>query len=64
MPITLADTADCISFSICSISQVETEVWSTWDIEQMLKEMQSAVSASVMGMDKFSEEIRRSCSAI
>jgi methyl-accepting chemotaxis protein WspA len=26
----------------------------------MLKEMQSAVSASVMGMDKFSEEIRRS----
>lgn len=33
---------------------------SAWDIEQMLKEMQSAVSASVMGMDKFSEEIRRS----
>ena len=33
---------------------------STWDIEQMLKEMQSAVSASVMGMDKFSQEIRRS----
>lgn len=33
---------------------------STWDIEQMVKEMQSAVSASVMGMDKFSEEIRRS----
>jgi methyl-accepting chemotaxis protein WspA len=32
---------------------------STWDIEQMVKEMQSAVSASVMGMDKFSEEIRR-----
>jgi methyl-accepting chemotaxis protein WspA len=32
----------------------------TWDIEQMLKEMQSAVSASVMGMDKFSEDIRRS----
>lgn len=35
---------------------------STWDIEQMLKEMQSAVSASVMGMDKFAEEIRRSVS--
>jgi methyl-accepting chemotaxis protein WspA len=33
---------------------------STWDIEQMLKDMQSAVSASVMGMDKFAEEIRRS----
>ncbi|WP_296943658.1 methyl-accepting chemotaxis protein [uncultured Massilia sp.] len=33
---------------------------STWDIEQMLKEMQSAVAASVMGMDKFAEEIRRS----
>ncbi|TFV89672.1 HAMP domain-containing protein [Oxalobacteraceae bacterium OM1] len=32
----------------------------TWDIEQMLKEMQSAVAASVMGMEKFSEEIRRS----
>jgi methyl-accepting chemotaxis protein WspA len=33
---------------------------STWDIEQMLREMQSAVSASVMGMDKFAEEIRSS----
>ena len=33
---------------------------STRDIEQMLKEMQSAVSASVMGMDKFTEDIRRS----
>jgi methyl-accepting chemotaxis protein WspA len=32
---------------------------STWDIEQMLKEMQSAVAASVMGMDKFADEIRR-----
>ena len=31
---------------------------STWDIEQMLKEMQSAVSASVMGMDKFTDDIR------
>jgi methyl-accepting chemotaxis protein len=31
----------------------------TWDIEQMVKEMQSAVSAGVMGMDKFSEEINR-----
>ncbi len=31
----------------------------TWDIEQMVKEMQSAVSAGVMGMDKFSEEVRR-----
>ena len=37
---------------------------STWDIEQMLREMQSAVSASVMGMDKFSEEIRRSVSEV
>jgi methyl-accepting chemotaxis protein WspA len=33
---------------------------STWDIEQMLKEMQSAVAASVMGMEKFAEEVRRS----
>ena len=31
----------------------------TWDIEQMVKEMQSAVSSGVMGMDKFSEEINR-----
>ena len=30
----------------------------TWDIEQMVQEMQSAVSAGVIGMDKFSEEIR------
>jgi methyl-accepting chemotaxis protein WspA len=31
----------------------------SYDIEQMVKEMQAAVSASVMGMDKFSEEVRR-----
>ena len=31
----------------------------TADIEQMVKEMQSAVAAGVMGMDKFSEEVRR-----
>jgi methyl-accepting chemotaxis protein WspA len=31
----------------------------TSDIEQMVREMQSAVSAGVMGMDKFSEEVRR-----
>ncbi|MBT4838841.1 MAG: methyl-accepting chemotaxis protein [Methylococcales bacterium] len=30
----------------------------TWDIEQMVKEMQAAVSAGVMGMDKFSDEVR------
>jgi len=32
---------------------------STYDIEKMVKEMQSAVAAGVMGMDKFSEEVRR-----
>jgi methyl-accepting chemotaxis protein WspA len=32
---------------------------STSDIEQTVKEMQSAVAAGVMGMDKFSEEIRK-----
>src|ERR1041385_4835007 len=31
----------------------------TYDIEKMVKEMQSAVSAGVMGMDKFSDEVRR-----
>ena len=31
----------------------------TLDIEQMVKEIQSAVSAGVMGMDKFSEQVRR-----
>jgi methyl-accepting chemotaxis protein WspA len=31
----------------------------TSDIEQMVKEMQTAVAAGVMGMDKFSEEVRR-----
>jgi methyl-accepting chemotaxis protein WspA len=31
----------------------------TYDIDQMVKEIQSAVGASVMGMDKFSEEVRR-----
>jgi methyl-accepting chemotaxis protein WspA len=32
---------------------------STHDIEQMVKQMQSAVSAGVMGMEKFSDEVRR-----
>jgi len=36
----------------------------TYDIEQMVKEIQSAVSASVMGMDKFSEEVRRGMSDV
>jgi methyl-accepting chemotaxis protein WspA len=31
----------------------------TYDIELMVKEIQSAVSAGVMGMDKFSEEVRQ-----
>ncbi len=31
----------------------------TWDIEQMVKEMQSAVAAGVMGMEKFSTEVRQ-----
>lgn len=32
---------------------------STSDIEQMVKDIQSAVAAGVMGMDKFAEEVRR-----
>ena len=32
----------------------------TLDIEQMVKDMQSAVSAGVMGMEKFSEQVKRS----
>jgi methyl-accepting chemotaxis protein WspA len=32
---------------------------STHDIEQMVRQMQSAVSAGVMGMEKFAEEVRR-----
>lgn len=36
----------------------------TYDIEQIVKEMQSAVSAGVMGMDKFSEEVRRGVSDV
>jgi methyl-accepting chemotaxis protein WspA len=31
----------------------------TYDIEQTVKEIQSAVAAGVMGMDKFAEEVRR-----
>ena len=31
----------------------------TYDIERIVHEMQSAVSAGVMGMDKFSEEVRQ-----
>ncbi len=36
----------------------------TYDIEQMVREIQSAVSAGVMGMDKFSEEVRRGMSDV
>nr|WP_304949706.1 methyl-accepting chemotaxis protein [Verrucomicrobium spinosum] len=36
----------------------------TSDIEQMVKEMQSAVSAGVMGMDRFSEEVRRGAEVV
>jgi methyl-accepting chemotaxis protein WspA len=35
----------------------------TGDIEHMVKEIQSAVTAGVMGMDKFSEEVRRGVDA-
>ena len=31
----------------------------TYDIEQMVKEIQSAVAAGVMGMDKFTDQVRR-----
>jgi len=36
----------------------------TFDIEQIVKEMQSAVSAGVMGSDKFADEVRRGREAI
>ncbi len=36
----------------------------TYDIEKMVKEMQTAVTAGVMGMDKFSEEVRRGVAEI
>ncbi len=36
----------------------------TYDIEKMVKEMQSAVTAGVMAMDKFSEEARRGAEEI
>ena len=36
----------------------------SYDIEQLVKAMQSAVSAGVMGMDKFSEEVRRGVSEV
>jgi methyl-accepting chemotaxis protein WspA len=36
----------------------------TWDIEQTVKEMQSAVSSGVMGMEKFSEEVRQAVAQV
>jgi len=36
----------------------------TYDIEQIVREIQTAVSAGVMGMDKFSEEVRRGMSEV
>lgn len=37
---------------------------STWDIDQMLKELQSSVSASVMGMEIFSQGMRGSVTEV
>ncbi|MDQ0395739.1 methyl-accepting chemotaxis protein WspA [Labrys monachus] len=37
---------------------------STYDIEQMVRDIQSAVAAGVMGMDKFSEQVRRGMSEV
>lgn len=36
----------------------------TTDIEQMVREIQSAISAGVMGTDKFSEEVRRAVQSV
>jgi methyl-accepting chemotaxis protein WspA len=36
----------------------------TTDIEQMVREIQSAISAGVMGTDKFSEEVRRAVQTV
>ncbi len=36
----------------------------TWDIEQMVKEMQTAVTAGVMSVEKFTEEVRRSVNEV
>ena len=36
----------------------------TYDIEQMVKAIQSSVSAGVMSMDKFSDEVRRGMQAV
>jgi len=36
----------------------------TLDIEQMVQDVQAAVSASVMGIDKFAEDVRRSIAEI
>src|SRR5882762_669420 len=36
----------------------------TYDIDQMVKAIQSAVSAGVMSMDKFSEDVRRGMQAV
>lgn len=36
----------------------------TNDIEQMVREIQSAITAGVMGTDKFSEEVRRAVAAV
>ena len=32
----------------------------SWDIEQLIKKMQAAVTSSVMGVERFSEDVRRS----
>ena len=37
---------------------------STWDIEQMVKEILAAVSAGVMSMDKFTQEVNQSVESI
>ena len=56
----LNEKAGGINQVVTTITKVadQTAV-ATYDIEQMVTEIQAAVSAGVMGMDKFSEEVRR-----
>src|SRR6267142_1827031 len=56
----LNEKAGSINQVVTTITKVDDQTAvATYDIESMVKEIQSAVTAGVMGMDKFSEEVRR-----
>ena len=56
--------ADLVRTVTYGVKKGEDGPVATLDIEQMVRQMQAAVTAGVMEMDKFTEEVRRSVDSV